>query len=374
MRERRRTALLFGGRSGEHEVSLQSATSILRNIDLERNSVILIGIEKSGTWRLQSDEWIERVRSSNAALEVDSDRPRIYAIPSGGLHVENGKHVPVDVVFPVLHGTFGEDGTVQGYLECGGLAYVGAGVAGSSIGFDKALAKALWMQAGLPCVPYVSVELPPTGLDDGMRAEIERRTRNEFGRATVFVKPARGGSSVGVSRAETSDELANAVHHASRFDYKLVIEPAIDAREVECSVTGNSSPRAWAIGEIVPRYGFYDYRAKYLDDDGAALIVPAELDQDTSTRIRDTAVRAYRAVDCSGLARIDFFVDDRKGEILLNEINTIPGFTRISMFPVLCREHGLSYPELIDEVINLAIEQKARLDSLEYEYPAEGGE
>ena len=374
MGERRRIALLYGGRSGEHEVSLQSATSILRNIDLERNSVILIGIEKSGIWRLQSESWIERIRTSNATIEVDSDRPRIYAIPSAGLHVDDGTHIPVDAVFPVLHGTFGEDGTVQGYLECGGLAYVGAGVAGSSIGFDKALSKALWMQAGLECVPFVSVELPHTGLDDAVRCEIEQRTRDEFGRRAVFVKPARGGSSVGVARAESSGELADAIRHAARFDYKLVIEPEITAREVECSVTGNSSPRAWAIGEIVPRDGFYDYRAKYLDEDGAALIVPAEVDENVNARIRDTAVRAYRAIDCHGLARVDFFVDDTTGEILLNEINTIPGFTRISMFPVLCREHGLSYPELIEAVIDFAIEQKARLDSLEYEYPAEGGE
>jgi len=274
----------------------------------------------------------------------------------------------------VLHGTFGEDGTVQGYLECGDLAYVGAGVAGSSIGFDKALSKSLWMQAGLPCVPFVSYEVPPNGPTGNWLTEIEEQTRLAFGPTAIFVKPARGGSSVGVTRAESSAELADAVRHAARFDSKLVIEPEIKAREVECSVTGNSSPQAWAIGEIVPRHGFYDYRAKYIDEDGAALIVPAQLDHEVSITIRETAVRAYRAVDCHGLARVDLFLDDGAGEIMLNEINTIPGFTRISMFPVLCRELGLSYPELIDAVIDLAIEQKARIDSLEYEYPAEGSE
>lgn len=369
----RTVAILYGGRSGEHEVSLQSATSICRNIDLEKYSVVLIGIDKDGVWYLQSESLFQAVRSQKAELSIDTDAERVYALPSAGLEAGNVGNLGVDVVFPVLHGTFGEDGTVQGYLSVAGLPYVGSDTAGSSIGFDKAIVKSLWKDAGLPVVAFFTV-IAPSGVDresaepgESFVNEVERRLYDEFDDYPVFVKPARGGSSVGVGKASNRDELRDALADAARFDFKLVVEPSVHGREIECSVTGNLEPRAWALGEIVPRHGFYDYRAKYVDEDGAALIVPADIEPEIAERVREIAVKAYRAGACHGLARVDFFLDG--DTVLLNEINTIPGFTRISMFPVLCREHGISYPQLIDHVLDLAVEHKTRLDSLDFDYP-----
>ena len=362
-------AILYGGRSGEHEVSLQSATSICRNIDLEKFSVVLVGIDKDGVWYLQPESMFQAVRSHNADLSIRRDTARVYALPSAGLAAENNGDLDVNVVFPVLHGTFGEDGTVQGYLSVAGLPYVGSDTTGSAIGFDKAIVKSLWQDAELPVVPFFTLLAPGEGRvsSDVFVDEVERRVFKEYGEYPVFVKPARGGSSVGVSRACDRDELREALIDAARFDYKLVVEPSVRGREIECSVTGNLEPRAWALGEVVPQHGFYDYRSKYVDDDGAALIVPADLETGIADRVREIAVQAYQAGACHGLARVDFFIDD--GRILLNEINTIPGFTRISMFPVLCREHGISYAQLIDHVIELAVEHKTRLDSLAFDYP-----
>ncbi len=362
-------AILYGGRSGEHEVSLQSATSICRNIDLEKYDVILVGIDKAGVWYLQPDSLFAAVRSGETELSIRTDTPRVYALPSAGLAAGNTGNLGVDIVFPVLHGTFGEDGTVQGYLSVAGVAYVGSDAAGSSIGFDKAIVKSLWQDAGLPIVPFFTLVASQTvaANSEEFARSVERRIFDEFGTYPVFVKPARGGSSVGVSRASGRQELRDALGEAARFDFKLMVEPSVRGREIECSVTGNLEPRAWELGEVVPRHGFYDYRSKYVDDDAAALIVPAELETGLSDRIREIAVQAYRAGACHGLARVDFFLDGDR--ILLNEINTIPGFTRISMFPVLCRERGISYPELIDLVLELAVEHKTRLDSLAFEYP-----
>ena len=362
-------AILYGGRSGEHEVSLQSATSICRNIDDERYDVVLVGIDKDGVWYLQSESLLEAVRGQGEDLSISTDRPRVYAMPQAGLAAEKTGNLEVDIVFPVLHGTFGEDGTVQGYLSVAGLPYVGSDTAGSAIGFDKAIVKSLWQDAGLPVVPFFTILAidPEPVPSDASVYRVERRILDEYGEYPVFVKPARGGSSVGVSRATDTEELRKALGDAAQFDFKLIVEPSVRGREIECSVTGNLEPRAWALGEIVPQHGFYDYRAKYVDNDGAALIVPADLAADVGDKVRDIAVRAYRAGACHGLARVDFFLE--KHRILLNEINTIPGFTKISMFPVLCREHGVSYSELIDNVLKLAIEHKARLDSLAFDYP-----
>ncbi|MFP4642887.1 MAG: D-alanine--D-alanine ligase family protein [Spirochaetales bacterium] len=361
-------AILYGGRSGEHEVSLQSATSICRNIDLEKYDVILVGIDKGGVWYLQSRAMFDAVRRGDADLSISTDRPRVYALPQAGLAAEHTGDLEADIAFPVLHGTFGEDGTVQGYLSVGGLPYVGSDTAGSAIGFDKAIVKSLWNDAGLPVVPFFSVVAPDTTSEpfETFVSRVEARILDEYGGYPVFVKPARGGSSVGVSKANGTNELRKALGDAAGFDFKLIVEPVVRGREIECSVTGNLEPRAWALGEIVPQHEFYDYRSKYVDSDGAALIVPADLPADTRDHVREIAVQAYRAGACHGLARVDFFLEGDR--ILLNEINTIPGFTSISMFPVLCREHGISYPELIDHVLELSIEHKARLDSLAFDY------
>lgn len=365
----RTIAILYGGRSGEHEVSLQSATSICEHINLEKNTVMLVGIDKEGAWYLQSEAQFTAARERRQTLSVDSSGPRVYAVPSDGLYAKDRGKLEVDAVFPVLHGTFGEDGTIQGYLECADLAYAGSGVAASAIGFDKSLVKSLWEQAGLPVVPAISATIPEEGITDALIDTIVERVRTECGGLPVFVKPARGGSSVGVSRAGDRGELIAAVTEAARFDYKLVIEREAKGREIECAVTGNTEIVAHAVGEVVPRRGFYDYRAKYIDEDGASLIIPAELKADTVARVRQLAVRAFHEATCEGLARVDFFVDEHDDSILLNEINTIPGFTRISMFPVLCGEFGLSYPTLIDHVLDLALERKARNDRLEFTYP-----
>ncbi|MFW5994743.1 MAG: D-alanine--D-alanine ligase family protein [Spirochaetia bacterium] len=364
----RTIAILYGGRSGEHEVSLESATSICEHINLEKNAVVLIGIDKDGAWHLQSEAQFSAARERRETLSVDRAGTRVYAVPSDGLYAEGQGKLNVDAVFPVLHGTFGEDGAVQGYLECAHLAYAGSGVAASAIGFDKALVKSLWEQAGLPVIPWVFATVPEEGITDALITTLLERIRAEIGELPVFVKPARGGSSVGVSRAGDRGELVAAVTEAARFDYKLVVEQEAKGREIECAVTGNTDVVAHAIGEVVPKRGFYDYRAKYIDEDGAALIIPAELDSATSERIRELAVLAFRGASCEGLARVDFFVNEGNDSILLNEINTIPGFTQISMFPVLCGEFGLSYPALIDHVLDLALERKARNDRLEFTY------
>lgn len=366
---KRRVALLYGGRSGEHDVSLQSAASIVRNIDLDRNSVILIGLAKDGRWFLQPETLFAKVREQGAELTVDTDAPLVYGVPQDGLHVTGSGMLAIDVVFPVLHGTFGEDGTVQGYMDVCGLPYVGAGVAGSSVGFDKSLAKNLWNAAGLPIVPFIEIRDTPQHQPHTRIQDILSTIESDIGGLPVFVKPARCGSSVGVSRADTVEDLERALKEAARFDWKIVIEPAIRGREIECSVTGNEHARSWALGEVVPRSGFYDYRSKYIDPDGAQLVAPAALPEAVAQRIRDIARRAFETSDCEGLARIDFFYIEEEDRILLNEINTIPGFTRISMFPVLCREYGLPYSELIDRVIDLAEERRRRIDALEYELP-----
>jgi len=353
-----RVAVVFGGRSGEHEVSLASATSIMDNMDQSKYEIIPIGITKEGLWLLDGEPMKALTsgrRDGGAAPAMVSAAPR--AEPQAPIAADSrsrGVPLAVDVVFPVLHGPYGEDGTIQGLLEMAGVPYVGAGVLASAAGMDKAVMKALFLQAGLPVVGHILVSrkeweaAPDAALD---------RIEESVG-YPCFVKPANLGSSVGISKAVDRTALAEALRTAARYDRKLIVEKGVDAREVECSVLGNDEPVASVPGEVVPCNAFYDYRAKYLDE-GSQLLIPAPLPPETTEEVRWLAVEAFKAVDCAGMARVDFFVEHGTGRVLVNEINTIPGFTKISMYPKLWEASGLPYPRLIDRLIELALERHA---------------
>lgn len=329
--------VLFGGKSGEHEVSLRSAASIVAALDKERYDVVPLGITPEGRWLSPADS--SRMLPSAEFTQV----PETSAISVSG-----ELQPPVDVVFPVLHGTHGEDGTVQGFLELAGLPYVGAGVLGSAAGMDKDVMKRLFRDHGLPVVEWLLV----------MRADLASapaRVEREFV-YPVFVKPANLGSSVGISKVHDAAELKPALELAASFDRRILVERAIDARELECSVLGNDNPVASVAGEIVPIHEFYDYDAKYIEE-GSKLLIPAPITEQQSDAIRDLSCRAFTAIDCAGMARVDCFLERPTGKIYLNEINTIPGFTSISMYPKLWEASGISYAALLDRLIALALER-----------------
>lgn len=383
-----RVGVLFGGRSGEHEVSLLSAASVLDAIDKTKYEVVPIGITKEGRWvtaghaerLLKGAAGAPEPRhlragdpetTSAAAVLARGEGVVVPPMPGQGhsslMPFETDAHlmraavnpVDVDVIFPVLHGTFGEDGTIQGLLELADIAYVGAGVLGSAAGMDKDVMKRLFRDAGLPIVKHVTV------LRNDWR-EQPKKVRKQIEGALkypVFVKPANLGSSVGISKVHGSSELAAAMDEAARFDRKLVIEQGVGgkkgkAREIECSVLGNDTPIASVPGEVVPIKEFYDYNAKYLDE-GSELIIPAKLTKAKQKEVQKLAVAAFQAVDCAGLARVDFLMDPRTGKMFVNEINTLPGFTSISMYPKLWAATGIPYPELIDRLIQLGLERHA---------------
>src|SRR5579864_2062549 len=382
-----RVGVLFGGRSGEHEVSLLSAASVLDAIDKQKCEVVPIGITKEGRWVTAAHA--ERLLKGKAAEVAgprhlragDPDTTAAAAVLARGEGVivppmpgadhsslvpfETGSHelraalnpVDVDIIFPVLHGTFGEDGTIQGLLELADIAYVGAGVLGSAAGMDKDIMKSLFIAAGIPIVKHVTI----------LRGEWEKEPKKvqklvESKLAyPVFVKPANLGSSVGISKAHNREELAPAVLLAAEYDRKIVIEQGVGgkkrkARELECSVLGNDEPVASLPGEVVPGKEFYDYAAKYLEE-GSQLMIPAKLTKAQTKQVQQMAVSAFRAVDCAGLARVDFLMDPQTKKIYVNEINTMPGFTAISMYPKLWAASGVSYPELIHRLIQLALER-----------------
>ncbi len=360
-----RVAILYGGKSGEHEVSLRSAASVIRHLD-KKHHVQLIGITKAGAWHLQPDNVLATCLEGEEALELRSNAPSVLVVPGTGLRVYGARgsaDLPVDVVFPVLHGTFGEDGTIQGLLECANLAYVGADVLGSAVAMDKEIAKALWHDAGLPVVPSITARQADLEHIDKLASRIEE----QYG-WPAFVKPARCGSSVGAYKVETRSDLRTALAKALAFDTKVLIEPFIVAREIECSVLGNGCPRAFPPGELIPSHEFYDYEAKYIDPDGARIVIPAPIHEDTASRIKEIALTAYATASLSGMARVDFFIDKKDGTIYLNEANTIPGFTSISMYPMMCESGGLSYSALLDELLDLAVEQKNSRASLKYDH------
>ncbi len=345
--------LLFGGRSGEHEVSLRSAASVARNLDPDRYRQVLIGIDQAGVWHLQPGGSFRR-ESYGERLELVPARQPVSVLPGRGLAV-GSRRIAADVVFPVLHGTFGEDGTVQGLLEVAGLPYVGAGVLASSLAMDKDKTKEMWRQAGLPVVDSLT-------LRDASPASVQA-VRSRFP-LPVFVKPSAAGSSVGIRKVGDPAGLAPALEEALRYDTKALVEPAVDAREIECSVLGNDDPVAFPPGEVIPRHEFYSYEAKYLDPQGAELRLPAELPQGAQAEVMRLAVAAFSAVEGSGLARVDFFVEKTAGRIWLNEINTLPGFTNISMYPKMCEAGGLPYPRLLDRLLELALERHRRRSGL----------
>jgi len=377
---------LFGGRSGEHEVSLLSAASVLKAIDKDKYDVVPIGITKDGRWLTATDaenllqgKLIPEARNLRAGDPETTQAAAVLArgeavvVPPEPVRREGGlvpfqtdaaltrrasdRAINVDVIFPVLHGTFGEDGTIQGLLELADIAYVGAGVLGSAAGMDKDVMKSLLVAAGIPIVKHVTVLRSAWEKDSKkVRKIVESKLRYP-----VFVKPANLGSSVGISKAHDRKELGPAIEEAAKFDRKVVIEQGVGgrknkAREIECSVLGNDEPVASVPGEIVPVKEFYDYNAKYLDE-GSELIIPAKLTKAETKKVQELAVRCFRAVDCSGLARVDFLMDPLTRKIFLNEINTMPGFTAISMYPKLWAASGVAYPNLIDKLIQYGLER-----------------
>jgi D-alanine-D-alanine ligase len=356
--KRLRIGVLFGGRSGEHEVSLASAASVIRALNPEKYEAVPIGIAKDGRWLVGTGalKLLAEVLKSGDRVVLPPDPTSASLVPLGS--GSGRSSVSVDVVFPVLHGTFGEDGTVQGLLDLAGLPYVGAGVLASAVGMDKDVQKRLFEQAGLPIVPFVAVRRAEWEDDcDGVTRALRKKFKFPF-----FVKPATLGSSVGMSRVKAPNEIGPAMDLAAEFALKIIVERAVSAREIEVSVLGNDDISASIPGEIIPHREFYDYAAKYLEQ-GTQLVIPAKLSKKQVATFQDYAVRAFRAIDGTGMSRCDFFLERRTNKIFINELNTIPGFTSISMYPKLWEASGLPYPQLIDRLIELALElhaEKAR--------------
>jgi D-alanine-D-alanine ligase len=343
-----RIGVIFGGRSGEHEVSLRSAESILRSLDPSKYEIVPIGITHDGRW----------LASKNALALLPPKEAIEKTLTSGEpitLPAEPAARGVVDVIFPVLHGTYGEDGTIQGLLELANVPYVGAGVLGSAVGMDKDVMKRLLREAGLPVGDYWTVRKTEIG------AFVTRNlTKLPY---PVFVKPANLGSSVGISKVHGQEELWRALDVAAEFDRKLIVEKGLDAREIEISVLGNDQPTASVPGEIIPSREFYDYKAKYVDDD-SKLLIPAPLTAEQMVEAQQLAVRTFTVLECSGMGRVDLFLERKTEKFYVNEINTLPGFTTISMYPKLWEASGVSYPELIDRLVALAIERHEEKNKL----------
>lgn len=375
MTERRlRIGILFGGESPEHEGSLQSAKDVIEAIDRDRYDVVLIGIDRLGRWRLADESGFLRNALDARRIRLPPGAPSLAVAcgqegtivrledresPDAREAADPGAPLPpLDAVFPVLHGPLGEDGAVQGLLRLTHLPFVGPGVVGSAICMDKDVAKRLLRDAGIPVAPFLTVA--ERGAAPSWDAVVEALG------TPVFVKPANMGSSVGVSCVGAPDDYGQALDQAFSFDTKAILERTVRGREIELSVLGNRSPEVSIPGEIVPRHDFYSYEAKYLDSAGADLLIPADLDPDTTSRAQEIAIRTFRTLCCEGMARVDLFLtteqcgDFPAGELIVNEINTIPGFTRVCMFPKLWAASGVSYPELIDRLIGLAVERAER--------------
>jgi D-alanine-D-alanine ligase len=359
-KKRLRVGILFGGRSGEHEVSLVSAASVMKALDPDKYEVVPIGIAKDGRWLAgtAAQKMLPEILRSGERVMPSAD-PTVAALVA--LNPSNSPSVQLDIVFPVLHGTYGEDGTVQGLLDLAGVPYVGSGVLGSAVGMDKDMQKRLFLQAKLPVGDFAAVS---RGEWEKSRNKVLRAIRKKF-RFPVFVKPATLGSSVGMTKAHDPKELAGAMDLAADFAQKIVVERAIQGREIEVAVLGNEQPRASLPGEIVPHREFYDYAAKYLEE-GTRLLIPAKLTRSQVKRFQEYAVRAFRALECLGMARVDFFLEQRTGRILLNEVNTIPGFTSISMYPKMWEASGVGYRQLLDRLIELALAQHREKQRTKY--------
>lgn len=365
MNKKVNVGIIFGGKSAEHEVSLMSATSVIKAIDKDKYNVIPIGITKEGSWMIYNGP-IEKIENgewegiSNKLLE-DKPKENVFSIiPIGkkenqvqGAVVPPGLENKIDVVFPVLHGPYGEDGTIQGLLEMADIPYVGAEVLASAMCMDKVYAKKMFELEGLNVVEYFVVlrHKLKTHMNDYVQI-IEKQFSYP-----VFIKPVNLGSSVGITKAHDRHELVEGLNEAAKHDRKILIEKSIDCREIECGVLGNDNPKASVVGEIVPSHEFYDYKAKYFDDGKSKLIIPADIPKDKSDEVRKMSVKAYKVLGCAGLARVDFFLEKETNNVYINEINTIPGFTKYSMYPLLWQETGVPYDELIDKLIQLALER-----------------
>ena len=404
-------AVIYGGRSGEHEVSIVSATSIVRHLDRAKYQITLIGISKEGRWFYQDPSQVDKIREEeDTLLEIQQDdRREVMVVPGGGstsgIRVAGTGQVfvniKVDLALIVLHGTYGEDGTIQGLFDMASIPYTGCGCLSSAITMDKEVTKAIWKNAGLPVLPHIclhSGDVEKTGWNAVKLQALVSSAERDFG-YPLFVKPCSAGSSVGAAKATNFQQLVEALKEAFKWDYKVLIEPGLNPREIECSVTGNgadfspivgeehlheeslsvdelraelqqSEPdvnkvRAYIPGEIAPTHQFYDYDAKYTDPNGARLIIPAELTDQQREEIRSIAIRAYKALDCTGLSRVDFFLEKDTGRLYLNEINTMPGFTSISMFPKMCQAAGLDYSQLLDLIVRQGLDRFQQRSALQ---------
>lgn len=359
-----RLGVIFGGRSGEHEISLLSAASIIRAVDKSSYDIVQIGIDKAGGWYLfdGSPEEIEDgtwEKKAKEALAAQPDKYSFDVLGAGGRGLKN----IIDFALPILHGPFGEDGTIQGLFEMIGIPYGGSNLVGAALSMDKIFAKDLFGRINLPQGKYVAlthVKADSTGTgeaeDKDNKEDLARQVEAELA-YPMFVKPANLGSSVGISKVKDRDELVKALDLAASYDSRLVVEEAIECRELEVAVLGNQDPKASGVGEIKPSKEFYDYEAKYLDGGKSEMIIPADLGEEKAKEIRDIALRAYKALNITGYARVDFFLEKDTDQVYLNEINAIPGFTKFSMFPLLWEEAGLPYPDLIERIVKLGYER-----------------
>jgi len=359
----KKVAVVFGGRSGEHVVSLRSAASIMEAIDKDKYDIVPVGITREGTWLTGPDAWLALwenrppEEATPAVILTDPNRP--------GLLVQSASspsewiHQPVDIVFPVLHGTYGEDGTIQGLFEMAGVPYVGSGVLASSAAMDKVIMKTLFKESGLPVAPFIYFyRWEWTGQEQHWTTRVEEEIK-----FPCFVKPANLGSSVGITKVQREDKLPAAIEEALLYDDKVIVESLLEGREIECSVLGDIEPQTSRPGEIIPCNEFYDYRAKYIDD-RSELVIPVELGDKLERTVRDYSARAFKAVEASGLARVDFFVNTATETVTLIEINTIPGFTSISMYPKLWEASGIRYGELVGRLLELAEDRFQRRRAL----------
>jgi D-alanine-D-alanine ligase len=357
--------VLYGGRSGEHEISLQSAASVINHLDPERFEVIPVGIDKKGQWLFND---IRLLKEAKKSLFFAKDAPAVQLTSNSLVPVNSGKAMKFDAVFPVMHGTYSEDGTIQGLLEIADVPYVGSGVLGSAVGMDKDVAKRLARDSDIPIVPFLCVR-------PSWKKSIVAEVKRELG-FPVFVKPANLGSSVGVHKVKTETDLESALKDAFQYDTKVLIEKAVNAREIEVSILENpdpsGAPLASVAGEIIPKHEFYSYEAKYLDENGAGLEIPAKLSDSQMKEVQSIARRAFVALECEGMARVDFLMDKSTGEFFFNEVNTIPGFTSISMYPKMWEASGISYRDLLSRLIDLAIARHKRKSSLVRDYHSSG--
>jgi D-alanine-D-alanine ligase len=353
--------IIFGGRSGEHEVSLQSARSIANAINRKRFDLYLIAVDKQGNWYLADEDTYLNNPDDPANIELNIGKEQqIALIPDNNsnkiIQLSTGNELGyIDVAFPIIHGTFGEDGGLQGYFSILNIPYVGADITGSAIAMDKLIAKELLIYSGIAVADYLVV----TNKSDIKNFISEVTDKFDF---PVFIKPACSGSSVGVFKAESNEKLERSITEALKFDSRVLIEEAINGREIECAILGNDDLIASVPGEIIPKHAFYSYEAKYIDAEGASLEMPANIPEDIKSRVKEFALKSYKALFCKGMARVDMFLTEN-GDLILNEINTLPGFTKISMYPKLMELSGINYSELIDRLVDLAIEQHKKRET-----------